>query len=70
MMAPAAADAAPRDGSLLSDLRGLLQRLRRVQERGGSYRRVQLSPQLCEALKSFRVVGNEMLVLAPEREGV
>lgn len=57
-------------GSLIRDLRSLLARLGRVQERGGDFRRIGIGPQLCEAMKAMKLVGSELLVLAPEREGV
>ena len=45
----------------------LLIRLRRPQDRGGAFRKVGLSSHVEEVIKTLRVVGDEMLVLVPER---
>lgn len=58
-----------REGELRRDLQALLARLRRLQARGGDLARVRLSPQVQQMVKSLKVVGNEMLVLMPERKG-
>ncbi|MGE3166008.1 MAG: hypothetical protein AB7O52_13970 [Planctomycetota bacterium] len=57
-------------GSMLGDLRSLLARLGRVHERGGDFQRIGLGPHLSEAMRALNLVGCELLVLAPEREGV
>lgn len=70
MRAPGSPSGNSPEPSLANDVRALLQRLRRVHSRGGGYAGVQLSPQLSEAMKAFKIMGNELLVMTPEREGV
>ena len=58
----------PREnGSIGGDLTRLLIRLRRLQDRGGAFRKVELSSHVEAVIKTLRVVGDEMLVLVPER---
>ncbi|MEM7166338.1 MAG: hypothetical protein AAF581_12795 [Planctomycetota bacterium] len=59
----------PGEWPLISDLRALMGRLRRVQGLGGRLGGVELSPQMRDAARSLKLVGNEMLVLAPDRKG-
>ena len=61
---------APQEWPLISDLRALMGRLRKVQGRGGGLGGVELSPHLNDAARALKLVGNEMLVLVPDRKGV
>lgn len=56
--------------TLMSDLRALMGRLRRVQGLGGRLGGVEFSPQVRDAASALKLVGNEMLVLAPDQKGV
>ena len=58
-----------RDWQLVSDLCSMMARLRRLQKRGSSYTKVELSPHLRDAIKAIKMVGNELIVLQPERKG-
>ena len=51
------------------DFRTLLARLSRVRRRGGSFLDVELGPELAAVTRAYQVVGNEMLMLVPERRG-
>ncbi len=56
-------------GQISLDVRRLLVRLRRLQAKGGVFQKVELSSHVQEAFKTLQVVGNELLVLFPERRG-
>lgn len=57
------------DPRLRTDLKTLLARLGRVRARGGAFQGVEISEHAEESVKSLKMVGNEMLVLYPERRG-
>ncbi len=50
------------------DMRTIMQRLRGVQARDAAFAGVELGPQVGEMMKTLEIVGNEMLVLDPERK--
>ena len=56
-------------GEARRDLRTLLARLSRVRGRGGPFLEVELGPEVASVTRAYQVVGNEMLVLVPERRG-
>ena len=47
----------------------MMARLRRLQRKGEPFAGVEISPHLQEAIKSIKMVGNEMIELQPERKG-
>ena len=51
------------------DLATLLSRLSRVRRRGGPFLDVELGPEAAAVTRVYQVVGNEMLMLVPERRG-
>ena len=54
---------------MVSDLCSMMARLRRLQKRGEPFAGVEISPQLNDAIKAIKMVGNELIVLQPERQG-
>ncbi len=57
------------ENRLRADLRHLVARLSRVHDRGRAFQGVQISDQVQEAMKTLKMVGNELLVLLPQRKG-
>ena len=51
------------------DLRTLLSRLSRVRRRGGPFLDVELGPEVAAVTRAYQIVGNDMLMLVPERRG-
>ena len=68
-MVPRRRDTSPREWQLVSDLCSMMARLRRLQKKDDGFARVGISSHLRDAIKAIKMVGNELIVLQPERKG-
>ncbi|MEM7262321.1 MAG: hypothetical protein AAF488_10060 [Planctomycetota bacterium] len=62
------ATASREDRAHKGDLRTIMSRLRRVQARGGAFAGVELGSGAQELSRRLEVVGNDLIVLDPERK--